>query len=220
MLTAAISRRTSCVLPSRLPPGGDGAHRIRLGTAGHRVDELENAVAASANRSSTAAGRHLVRQSVDAAVSGVTPLQRRDSAAAGAAAKTLLNVEGLGRQLDPYLDLWATAQPFLEKWMRDQVGPEAIVKRLTEQAPYLSSALPQLPRLIHQALGGRRAAGTGHHPRGHRGPTSGSPSSLSACWPFWARCGYRCCWNESRRGRRMTPLSPRSALGTRLSRLP
>ncbi len=66
--------------------------------------------------------------------------------------KTLLNVEGLGRQLDPYLDLWATAQPFLEKWMRDQVGPEAIVKRLTEQAPYLSSALPQLPRLIHQAL--------------------------------------------------------------------
>ncbi len=66
--------------------------------------------------------------------------------------KTLLNVEGLGRQLDPYLDLWATAQPFLEKWMRDQVGPEAILKRLTEQAPYLSSALPQLPRLIHQAL--------------------------------------------------------------------
>ncbi|MBL8309703.1 MAG: ubiquinone biosynthesis regulatory protein kinase UbiB [Burkholderiales bacterium] len=66
--------------------------------------------------------------------------------------KTLLNVEGLGRQLDPYLDLWATAQPFLEKWMREQIGPEAIVKRLSEQAPYLSSALPQLPRLIHQAL--------------------------------------------------------------------
>jgi ubiquinone biosynthesis protein len=66
--------------------------------------------------------------------------------------KTLLNVEGLGRQLDPYLDLWATAQPFLEKWMRDQVGPEAVMKRLTEQAPYLSSALPQVPRLIHQAL--------------------------------------------------------------------
>jgi len=66
--------------------------------------------------------------------------------------KTLLNVEGLGRQLDPYLDLWATAQPFLEKWMREQVGPDAVVKRLTEQAPYLSSALPQLPRLIHQAL--------------------------------------------------------------------
>jgi ubiquinone biosynthesis protein len=66
--------------------------------------------------------------------------------------KTLLNVEGLGRQLDPYLDLWATAQPFLEKWMRDQVGPDAVMKRLTEQAPYLSSALPQVPRLIHQAL--------------------------------------------------------------------
>ncbi len=66
--------------------------------------------------------------------------------------KTLLNVEGLGRQLDPYLDLWATAQPFLEKWMRDQVGPEAMRQRLIEQAPYLSSALPQVPRLIHQAL--------------------------------------------------------------------
>ena len=66
--------------------------------------------------------------------------------------KTLLNVEGLGRQLDPYLDLWATAQPFLENWMRDQVGPEAVWNRLLEQAPYLSSALPQVPRLIHQAL--------------------------------------------------------------------
>ncbi len=66
--------------------------------------------------------------------------------------KTLLNVEGLGRQLDPYLDLWATAQPFLEKWMRDQVGPDAVWQRLLEQAPYLSSALPQVPRLIHQAL--------------------------------------------------------------------
>jgi ubiquinone biosynthesis protein len=66
--------------------------------------------------------------------------------------KTLLNVEGLGRQLDPYLDLWATAQPFLEKWMRDQVGPDAVWQRLIEQAPYLSSALPQVPRLIHQAL--------------------------------------------------------------------
>ena len=66
--------------------------------------------------------------------------------------KTLLNVEGLGRQLDPYLDLWATAQPFLEKWMRDQIGPEAMWQRLIEQAPYLSTALPQVPRLIHQAL--------------------------------------------------------------------
>ena len=70
--------------------------------------------------------------------------------------KTLLNVEGLGRQLDPYLDLWATAQPFLEKWMRGQVGPEAMWARLLDQAPYLSQALPQIPRLIHQALETRR----------------------------------------------------------------
>jgi ubiquinone biosynthesis protein len=66
--------------------------------------------------------------------------------------KTLLNIEGLGRQLDPYLDLWATAQPFLERWMREQVGPEAFKKQLVEQAPYLASAMPQLPRLVHQAL--------------------------------------------------------------------
>jgi ubiquinone biosynthesis protein len=66
--------------------------------------------------------------------------------------KTLLNIEGLGRQLDPYLDLWATAQPFLEKWMRDQVGSEAFKKQLVEQAPYLAAAMPQLPRLVHQAL--------------------------------------------------------------------
>ncbi len=74
--------------------------------------------------------------------------------------KTLLNVEGLGRQLDPYLDLWATAQPFLEKWMRDQVGPDAVWQRLLDQAPYLSSALPQVPRLIHQALEQRSTPAT------------------------------------------------------------
>ena len=66
--------------------------------------------------------------------------------------KTLLNVEGLGRQLDPYLDLWATAQPFLERWMREQIGPEAYRRRLLEQAPYLAATLPEWPRLIHDAL--------------------------------------------------------------------
>ena len=66
--------------------------------------------------------------------------------------KTLLNVEGLGRQLDPDLDLWVTAKPFLERWMEDQLGLRALQRRLLAEAPYLMSALPELPRLLHQKL--------------------------------------------------------------------
>jgi ubiquinone biosynthesis protein len=66
--------------------------------------------------------------------------------------KTLLNVEGLGRQLDPDLDLWVTAKPFLERWMHDQVGWRALERRVREEAPFLATVLPQLPRLIHQRL--------------------------------------------------------------------
>ena len=66
--------------------------------------------------------------------------------------KTLLNVEGLGRQLDPDLDLWVTAKPFLERWMQDQIGFRALERRLLAEAPYLMTALPELPRLLHQRL--------------------------------------------------------------------
>jgi ubiquinone biosynthesis protein len=66
--------------------------------------------------------------------------------------KTLLNVEGLGRQLDPDLDLWVTAKPFLERWMEDQIGLRALERRLLAEAPYIVSALPELPRLLHQKL--------------------------------------------------------------------
>ena len=66
--------------------------------------------------------------------------------------KTLLNVEGLGRQLDPDLDLWVTAKPFLERWMKDQIGWPALQRRLLAEAPYIVAALPELPRLIHQRL--------------------------------------------------------------------
>ena len=66
--------------------------------------------------------------------------------------KTLLNVEGLGRQLDPDLDLWITAKPFLERWMKEQVGWQALVRRLRDEAPFLATMVPQLPRLIHQSL--------------------------------------------------------------------
>ena len=66
--------------------------------------------------------------------------------------KTLLNVEGLGRQLDPDLDLWVTAKPFLERWMEDQIGLRALERRIVAEAPYIVSALPELPRLLHQRL--------------------------------------------------------------------
>ena len=66
--------------------------------------------------------------------------------------KTLLNVEGLGRQLDPELDLWTTAQPFLERWMNEQVGWRGLLERLKNEAPRYAQMLPELPRLMHQAL--------------------------------------------------------------------
>ncbi len=66
--------------------------------------------------------------------------------------KTLLNIEGLGRQLDPELDLWATAKPFLESWMHRQVGWTGLVERLKNESPRYAQLLPELPRLVHQAL--------------------------------------------------------------------
>ena len=66
--------------------------------------------------------------------------------------KTLLNIEGLGRQLDPNLDLWKTAKPFLERWMSEQIGARAFKKGLELEAPYWARTLPQLPRLVHQVL--------------------------------------------------------------------
>ena len=66
--------------------------------------------------------------------------------------KTLLNIEGLGRELDPELDLWSTAKPFLEKWMMGQVGPEKLLAELKAEAPTYAKLLPALPRLFHQFL--------------------------------------------------------------------
>ena len=66
--------------------------------------------------------------------------------------KTLLNIEGLGRMLDPELDLWTTAKPYLERWMDEQIGPASLKRRLISEAPYIVAALPELPRLIHQWL--------------------------------------------------------------------
>jgi ubiquinone biosynthesis protein len=72
--------------------------------------------------------------------------------------KTLLNIEGLGRELDPELDLWRTAKPFLERWMSEQVGWRGALRALKHEAPYWAAMLPQLPRLVHRALAEDRVA--------------------------------------------------------------
>lgn len=66
--------------------------------------------------------------------------------------KTLLNIEGLGRDLDPDLDLWKSARPFLSRWMSEQVGWRSVVKTLKKELPHITQLLPQMPRLAHQFL--------------------------------------------------------------------
>ncbi|ELI8099155.1 ubiquinone biosynthesis regulatory protein kinase UbiB [Yersinia enterocolitica] len=66
--------------------------------------------------------------------------------------KTLLYVEGLGRQLYPQLDLWTTAKPFLESWLRDQVGLPAVIRALKEKAPFWAEKFPELPELVYDSL--------------------------------------------------------------------
>ena len=66
--------------------------------------------------------------------------------------KTLLNIEGLGRDLDPELDLWSTAKPFLERWMQEQIGPRGLWQQLKAEAPHYAKMLPALPRLLHDTL--------------------------------------------------------------------
>lgn len=66
--------------------------------------------------------------------------------------KTLLNIEGLGRQLDPELDLWVTAKPILERWMNEQVGTQGLIDRLQQEWPQWAQSLPSIPRLAHRAL--------------------------------------------------------------------
>lgn len=66
--------------------------------------------------------------------------------------KTLFQIEGLGRQLYPQLDLWDTAKPYLESWMKDQIGPQAAIAGLQREAPRWASMLPEMPRLAYGAI--------------------------------------------------------------------
>jgi len=66
--------------------------------------------------------------------------------------KTLLNIEGLGRELDPNLDLWKSSQPFLSRWMSEQIGWRALLKTVKKELPHIAKMLPEMPRLAHQFL--------------------------------------------------------------------
>ena len=73
--------------------------------------------------------------------------------------KTLLNIEGLGRELDPDLDLWQTAKPYLERWMSEQVGWRGVLRTLRRESPYWAQTLPTIPRLVHRLLAEERING-------------------------------------------------------------
>ncbi|MCA6963258.1 ubiquinone biosynthesis regulatory protein kinase UbiB [Pectobacterium odoriferum] len=66
--------------------------------------------------------------------------------------KTLLYIEGVGRQLYPQLDLWKTAKPFLESWLKQQVGLPAVFRALKEKAPFWAEKLPEIPELFYDGL--------------------------------------------------------------------
>ena len=73
--------------------------------------------------------------------------------------KTLIHVEGLGRELYPQLDIWSLAQPLLKQWLQDRLGPRALLKRITEDTPILLAGLPDMPQLVFDALTQMRQQG-------------------------------------------------------------
>ncbi|MDX1695286.1 MAG: 2-polyprenylphenol 6-hydroxylase [Ketobacteraceae bacterium] len=66
--------------------------------------------------------------------------------------KTLIHIEGLGRQLYPALDIWTVGRPLLEQWIRDQLGPTAVMQAIKRNGPALAEQVPQLPKMAFEAL--------------------------------------------------------------------
>ena len=143
----------SRLLPPRLQTRCRGPHRIRLAPKDTRVDEFEAAIRAVCE---PIFDRPLKDISFGKVLLRLFQTSRRFNVEIQPQLvmlqKTLLNIEGLGRQLDPELDLWQTAKPFLERWMSEQVGWRGLWRGLKHEAPYFARNLPQLPRLIHQVL--------------------------------------------------------------------
>ncbi len=85
--------------------------------------------------------------------------------------KTLLNIEGLGRQLYPDLDLWKTAKPFIERWMDEQVGLRAMIRGARKHLPRILEKLPEMPELLHAALSAQARAADHHAEQAARDET-------------------------------------------------
>jgi ubiquinone biosynthesis protein len=66
--------------------------------------------------------------------------------------KTLLNIEGLGRQIYPDLDLWTSATPIIERWLKKQMGVRAFVQRIQDNLPLWAEMLPEIPGLVYEVL--------------------------------------------------------------------
>jgi len=98
--------------------------------------------------------------------------------------KTLLNIEGLGRQLYPQLDLWTTAQPFLDKWLKDRYSPKSLFKQFKRYAPDWLEQLPEIPPLIYQALQTMQQSNREPVPVTPATPAQAKPSS-SRKWFHW-----------------------------------
>jgi ubiquinone biosynthesis protein len=123
--------------------------------AGTRLDDFEAAIRAVCEPIFARPLKEIyLRQAAAAPVPDLAALQRRSPAAAGAAAKTLLNIEGLGRELDPDLDLWQTAKPFLERWLSEQMGWRGLLRTLRQEAPYWAQTLPRTAAPAAPAGGG------------------------------------------------------------------
>jgi predicted unusual protein kinase regulating ubiquinone biosynthesis (AarF/ABC1/UbiB family) len=99
--------------------------------------------------------------------------------------KTLLNIEGLGRELYPDLDLWETAQPILEEWMRERVSGRVLVERLREQLPEVSESLQAFPQVAARSPAARR----GGPPAGRGEACRGSSRCARSCAPAGGSAG-------------------------------
>jgi len=91
--------------------------------------------------------------------------------------KTLLNIEGLGRQLYPDLDLWSTARPFLEKWLKQQVGPKAFLRKIRQNLPFWLEMFPDVPTQMLKLLDEKT-----NPPRPYHSTVEIVPKSRLASW--------------------------------------
>ena len=112
--------------------------------------------------------------------------------------KTLLHIEGLGRQLYPELDLWKTAQPIMQDWGADRLSGRNIAEELRRQLPDLSESVRMLPQLLQQFVQ-KASEGTLRHPGRAASPTRncGARSATVRAGATRRSSARRCCWAAS-----------------------